>query len=82
MEARIDAAYAPLAAEIARAFCDGTSRFSWLCRGIVRAAARITWTVRLKSKIRGKCAQWIDAARDEVNDRADRFAWEDEDSRS
>ena len=82
IEERIDAAYAPLTAEITNAFCDGKSKFSWLCRGIVRAGVRIAWSVRLKSKVRAKLAEWIDKARDEVNARADRFATGDGEGRS
>ena len=72
IKARMDAAYGPLATEVVKVFCEGT-KCSWLCRACVRAGVRITWSCRLKKKIREKFAKWIDEARDEVNDRARHF---------
>ena len=77
IEDRMDAAYGPLATEIVKAFCDG-AKCSWLCRVIARGGTRLVWSIRLRRKILGKFEEWINGARDEVNNRARHFVNTDE----
>ena len=79
IDQRIDASYAPLANELLDAFCNGTSTFSWACRPTLRAVTWLVWKLRLKSKVRDKFKDWIDAARDEVNNRYGDFPESDGD---
>ena len=72
IEDRMEVAYGPLATEVVKVFCEGT-KGAWLCRAIVRTGVRVAWSFRLKKKLREKLAEWIDAARDEVDDREGQF---------
>ena len=71
---RIDACYPLVADELVKAFCRGTSTFSFACGPAVRAAAWLAWKLRLRKKLRDKLKDGIDAARDEVDKRGDEFA--------
>ena len=77
IEARMDAAYGPIATGIAKEFCEGT-KWPWLCRASVRAVVRVVWALRVKKKITEKFEEWVNKARDEVDDRARHFAKGDE----
>ena len=70
IDQRIHASYPLLADELVKAFCGGTSTFSWACRPTIRTAAWLAWQLRLKSKVREKLKDRIDTACNKVNDRA------------
>ncbi len=77
IEDRMDAAYGPLATEIVEAFCK-EAKCSWLCRVISRGGTKLLWSTQLRRKILGKFEQWIDEARNDVNNRARHFSNADE----
>ncbi len=71
---RIDACYPSLADQLVKAFCQGTSTFSFACGPLTYVAAWLAWKLRLRRKLRDKLKNWIDAARDEVDERGQDFA--------